>query len=248
MQGDSFYIGFSALVQLATVFSFGLLYLYKNHRSIFRSVQITFFDAFRKNSLILWLLRYPASVTKPIKPSTHGPFFCTYKARIRFCENGMKAALDFERTCDYLAVTGIVSGIYSVGWLLLVPVSFKYGENAQDIYMTLTMSAFVAECLMLMYAIYQHMTRAKSFLFSIFILLVCCTTALVMYRNGIRFPSLMDFDTFFLFSMLIVYAPIGFFVAHNILFTVLRIIIMAVILVMTLALQLILLLRRSVNY
>lgn len=59
MSENGFYTNFSAYVQIAVAFGFGLLYLYKNNRSIFKSVQSVIFDAFRKNAFFKWLLRYP---------------------------------------------------------------------------------------------------------------------------------------------------------------------------------------------
>ena len=233
MQGDSFYINFSTCVQVAVAFGFGLLYLYKNNRSIFKGIQTAMFDAFRKNALFKWLLSYPAYVSEKVKARRDGTFLNRWKGLLFTFKTVFNASLDMERTCDYLAVLGIVSGFYSIGWLLFVPWAYRYGVECQGTYMTLTMSTVVADVIMVIYALSKHITRAKAFIFSTIVMTFCCGVGMGLYHHNVCLSSPLSFDDFFVLSMAVPFSPISFFLIHLLLFVLFRLIVVVSLLLLT---------------
>lgn len=201
---------FSAFVQVAIAFDFGLLYLYKNNRSIFKGVQLRVCDSFRYNYFIGLLLSYSVNNKK-----VASGFMKKWNAVLATMKTKVKTAFDYEQTCDYLAVLGIVSGIYSFGWLLWIPWANNRSLNFPDLYMTLTMCTVVADCIMFLKAIFmKKMTRSKAFIQSTLVLLISCIGGYSLYKNGIAVISPMKFDNFFLVSMMVVYAPMVVYVGH----------------------------------
>lgn len=248
MQGDSFYTNFSAYVQAAVVFGFGLLYLYKNNRSIFKSIQSDVFDAFRKNALFKWLFRYPTYVTNKVTVRKNGTFLNSWKGLLSTSKAVFEAALDMERTCDYLAVLGIVSGFYSMGWLLLVPWTFKYGIQIEDMYMTLTVSTVVADVLMVIYVLANHITRSKLFIFSTIVLSLSCLVGLTLYNHGLYVESFLPFDDFFLASMIVPYSSVCFFIIQLLAFAIFRLIVLALTLILSILLHTVIKVRNLMRY
>ena len=222
MSENVFYTNFSAYVQIAVAFGFGLLYLYKNNRSIFKSVQSVIFDAFRKNAIFKWLLHYPAFVGGKISVRKSPIFLCVGKAYLKEQQTKFSAALDMERTCDYLAVLGIVSGFYSIGWLLLVPWSQQHLERWDELYLTLTLATIVADVIMVAYTVCMRISRAKAFIYSVIVMTLCIVTALGLYQNGVTIVYGGSFDRLFLMSMTVPFASICFFVIHTFSFIVYR--------------------------
>ena len=222
MSENGFYTNFSAYVQIAVAFGFGLLYLYKNNRSIFKSVQSVIFDAFRKNAIVKWLLRYPAFVGGKINVRKSPAFLCEGKAYLKELQTRFRAALDMERTCDYLAVLGIVSGIYSVGWLLFVPWSQQHLEHSDELYLTLTLATVVADVIMVAYTVCTRISRAKAYIYSVIVMTLCTATALGLYQNGITIVYGESFDCLFLMSMTVPFASICFFIIHTFFFILYR--------------------------
>lgn len=225
MQGDSFYLGFSAYVQVAVAFGFGLLYLYKNNRSIFKGIQTALFDAFRKNALFKWLLGYPAYVSGKVRARRDGTFLNWWKGLLSSFKTVFNASLDMERTCDYLAVLGIVSGFYSIGWLLFVPWAYRYGAELQDTYMTLTTSTVVADVIMVIYALIMHVKRAKAFIFSAIVMTLCCGVGMCLYQHSFYLLCPMSFDDFFVLSMAVPFSSVSFFLIHLQLFVLFRLVV-----------------------
>jgi hypothetical protein len=234
MSENGFYTNFSAYVQIAVAFGFGLLYLYKNNRSIFKSVQSVIFDAFRKNAIFKWFLRYPSFVEGKINVRTSPESLCEVKAYLKKLQTKFRAALDMERTCDYLAVLGIVSGIYSVGWLLFVPWSQQHLEHSDDLYLTLTLATVVTDVIMVAYTVCTRISRAKAFIYSVIVLTLCIATALALYQNGITIDYDESFDCLFLISMTVPFASICCFIVHTLFFILYRLYIL--ILALTIAL------------
>lgn len=222
MSENGFYTNFSAYVQIAVAFGFGLLYLYKNNRSIFKSVQSVIFDAFRKNAFFKWLLRYPTFVEGKINVRTSPESLCEGKAYLKELQTRFRAALDMERTCDYLAVLGVVSGIYSVGWLLFVPWSQQHLENPDDLYLTLTLATVVTDAIMVAYTVCTHISRAKAFIYSVIVMTLCIAIALGLYQNGITIDYGESFDRLFLMSMTVPFASICCFIVHTLFFILYR--------------------------
>ena len=238
MSENGFYTNFSAYVQIAVAFGFGLLYLYRNNRSIFKSVQTVIFDAFRKNAIFKWLLRYPAFVEGKINVRKSPIFLCVGKAYLKELQTRFRAALDMERTCDYLAVLGVVSGIYSVGWLLFVPWSYLYLDHSDEIYLTLTLATVVADVIMVAYTVCTRISRAKAYIYSVIVLTLCTVTALVLYQNGVMIGFGEGFDRLFLMSMTVPFASICFFIIHTFFFIVYRLYILVLALATALLLHL----------
>lgn len=237
MSENGFYTNFSAYVQIAVAFGFGLLYLYKNNRSIFKSVQSVIFDAFRKNAVIKWLLHYPAFVGGKISVQKSPVFLCKGKAHMKELQTRFRAALDMERTCDYLAVLGIVSGIYSVGWLLFVPWSQQHLEHSDELYLTLTLATIVTDVIMIAYTVCIRISRAKAFIYSVIVMSLCTVVALVLYQNGITIVYGESFDRLFLMSMAVPFASICCFIIHTFFFIIYRLFILLLVLIVALFLH-----------
>ncbi len=237
MLRESFYTNFSAYVQLAVAFGFGLLYLYKNNRSIFNSAQSVVFDAFRKNALFKWLLRYPTFIGNKVDVNNSPAILCKSKGYLQKLRNKFEAALDTERTCDYLSVLGILSGIYSVGWLIFIPWSQKYLDNAEELYLTLTLATIVADVVMVCRSMYNHLTRPKAFIFSVIVLTLCVFVSLTLYSWGWVLIYETDFDTLFLMTMAVPFAPISSFVLHLFFFMSFRLLLLSITLILSILLH-----------
>lgn len=78
--GNSYYLGFSAFVQIAVAFCFGMLFL--DRKSFFSKLQQYVFDGFRKNKVCQLVLKYAGVVTKRVKSNSFGHFFLIWRARI----------------------------------------------------------------------------------------------------------------------------------------------------------------------
>lgn len=237
MSSESFYTDFSAYVQIAVAFGFGLLYLYKNNRSIFKSVQSVVFDAFRKNAIFKWLFRYPEFVEERIDVTKSPTILCEAKGCLKKIRTKFGAALDTERTCDYLSVLGILSGFYSIFWLVFVPWSQKHLYFADELYLTLTLATVAADIIMVIYVVCKRITRAKAFIFSVIVLALCVLISLKLYSMGWVLAYHTDFDILFLMTMAVPFAPISFFVLQMICFMVFRLLLLLIALVMTLLLH-----------
>lgn len=66
MHGSTFFIAFAAFVQLSVAFDFGFLYLFKNNRSIFKSI----FDHVRKGRPFSWVMGFAGEQVKLLKPQS----------------------------------------------------------------------------------------------------------------------------------------------------------------------------------
>lgn len=236
MLDNSFYMEFSAFVQIAVAFNFGLLFLYQNNRSIFKSIQTAFCDAFRKNKFLLSLLRYPMYVADKVKVRNSGKLLCQWKGRLMQGKDIYSTAPNKVRMCDHLAALGIVSGFFSMAWLLYVPWVQKYISCAEDIYITLTVATIITDICMVFYTI-KHKTRAKTFIYSVIVMTIWYIIALILYNRGLTANCLLEFDTFFLFSMAVPFAPICFFILDLLCFAIYRLIILNLILVAALFLH-----------
>ena len=141
----------------------------------------------------------------------------------------MKAALDVERTCDYLAVLGIISGIYSLCWLLLFPYITLHAPNFPDLYITLTTCTAVACFLMLLRVIFmEKMSRTKAFILSVLFLILCCGVGCFLYKHNLRVTCPMSFKCFFMVSMMVVFSPVCVYVFHVVMSIVFRAVILVV--------------------
>lgn len=246
MVDDSFYVGFAAFIQLTVGFNFGLLYLYKNNRSIFKSIQTTVFDGFRQNALTKLFLSYPKHITEQIKPKTHGAFFCKCKASAKNSMNAISAACNYERTCDYIAATGIVSAFFGLEWLLLVPWAYKYLPDAQYVYGTCTIVVVLTTLFMLLHSITGHITRGKMFMLASISFALFHFIAFKAWPDGWKMDFCSDFDNIFLWSMFVAVAPIVYFLLHIALLIVLRMIHLVGLICGTMALDAMLRVRKLV--
>lgn len=208
MQGNVLYLGFAAIVQLSVAFDFGLLYIFKNNRFVLKSLfgelyQWSFFQNRIKNA----------------KKTINGVSVSKLSDELN-CRRGalqgevdvLSSAYPFERICDNLAMTGIVSGLYSVLWLLLVPWSFSHGTDMENLYMTFAVSTFFADIWAARYA-HKHSedkhTRTEKLVKAFWIFFTCTTVGCVMLGCNIAIPTTIDFDIFFLFSVIILpFCPI----------------------------------------
>lgn len=238
MINDSFYVGFAAFIQLTVGFNFGLMYLYQNNRSPFKSTQSLIFDGFRQNALTKWLLSYPKYVATQIKPKIHGESFAECKAWLMNNVNAISAACNYERICDYISATGIASAFYGLEWLLLVPWSFKYMEDAQRVYGTCALVAAATTVFMFIHAVSHHITRGKMFLFASIAFILFHFVAFVVWPTWLRIPFCFEFDNIFFATMFLAASPIAFFITYIIALILWRILRLAGLILATLPLHL----------
>lgn len=240
---NSYYLGFSAFVQIAVAFCFGMLYL--DGKSIFSNLQKYIFDGFRKNKICLQLLKYVGSVTRRVKSNSSHRFFLIWRARISQYKDLFNAALNSERTCSYLASTGIVSALFSLTWLLIMPTYSICDGAFERHYLTHCLSVAVASVIMLLYGIFnKSMNRVKAFLISLIILGICCGVGESMLANEICFPYSFNFRRFFPYTLALAYAPVIYYAGHIIIYIIFRSVLLVAILLMTVALHLTLSFRK----
>lgn len=244
MINDSFYVGFAAFIQLTVGFNFGLMYLYQNNRSPFKSTQSIVFDGFRQNALTKFLLRYPKYVANQISPRIHGEFFGRCKAWQINNVNTISAACNYEKMCDYIAATGVASAFYGLEWLLLVPWSFKYMEDAQEVYGTCAFVAIATTIFMFVHAVSHHITRGKMFLFAIIAFVLSHFIAFVLWPEWLRIPFCFEFDNIFLMTMILAASPIAFFMMYIMVLILWRVLRLTGLVLATVPLQLLLKLKR----
>lgn len=182
----------------------------------------TVFDGFRQNALTMLLLDYPKYVIKRISPMTYGAFFCKYKALAKNNINSISAACNYERTCDYIAATGIASALFGLEWLLLIPWAYKYLSDAQYIYGTCTIVAIVTTLFMLLHSIAGHITRGKMFLLAMIAFVLFHLIAFKAWPDHWRMDFYCDFDNIFLWSMLVAVSPVVYFLLYIALLIALR--------------------------
>lgn len=243
MINDSFYIGFAAFIQLTVGFNFGLMYLYQNNRSPFKSTQSLIFDGFRQNALTKFLLSYPKYVAGKIKPQKHGEFFAVRKAWLINNVNAISAACNYEKMCDYIAATGVASAFYGLEWLLLVPWSFKYMDDAQEVYGTCAFVAIATTMFMFVHAVSHHITRGKMFLFAAIAFVLFHFTAFVLWPEWLRIPFCFEFDNIFFMTMILAASPIAFFMMYIMVLILWRLIRLVYLVLATMPLHLLLKLK-----
>lgn len=241
---NSYYLGFSAFVQIAVAFCFGMLFL--DRKSFFSKLQQCVFDAFRNNKVCLLILRYAGEVTKKVKSNRHNRCFLIWRARINQFKDLFNAALNSERTCNYLASTGIVSALFSLTWLLILPTCTICDEAFESHYLTHCLYILVASIIMLLYGIYNtSMNRVKAFLISLIILGICCSVGECMYVNEICFSCSINLQRFFPYTLALCYTPIIYYMGHIIIYVLFRSLLLTIILVMALALHTALFFRKA---
>lgn len=240
---NSYYLGFSAFVQIAVAFCFGMLYL--DRKSIFSNLQKYIFDGFRKNKICLQPLKYVGNVTRRVKNNSFHRFFLIWRARINQYKDLFNAALNSERTCSYLASTGIVSALFSLTWLLIMPTYTICDGVFEDHYLTHCLSVAVAFVIMLLYGIFNRsMNRIKAFLLSLIILGICCVVGECMFAGGICFSYSINFKPFFPYTLVLAYAPVVYYTGHIIIYILFRSLLLWFILLMAMALHLVLSFRK----
>ena len=233
---DPYYLGFSALIQLAVAFGFGLLYLTRRKRSIFNDVLATVSGLMRNNRLWVLVLSYPKYVYRnmPIRKlsSAQKKWRAFLVACVEVCESSFNA----EISCRYLSAVGSLSAIYSMWWLLFVPLATKYVPEAENIYMTIALCTFIVQLIMLLYAIFAKLTEVKAFVISMIYLMIFSLTGLWLLGNGFYIASPLSFDEFFLRSLAVPYMPVIMYCGHILLSMITR----SVVLIMSLLLATIL--------
>lgn len=110
MQDSSFYITFTAFVQISIAFDFGFLYLFKNNRSIFKSI----FDHVRKGMPFSWVMGFATEQVKLVKPKAVPEELNQLRGRVAKQKDELMSPTNHEYMCDYMAVTGVVSGLYGM--------------------------------------------------------------------------------------------------------------------------------------
>ena len=217
MQENSFYIAFAAFVQICVAFDFGFLYLFKNNRSIFKSV----FDHIRKGAPFSWVMGFATEQVKLVKPRSVSEEVNQLCGRVAKKKDKLMSPANHEYMCDYMAVTGVVSGLYGMLWLLFVPWSYCHLDNAEDLYLTATASTMVSEILMVVSFFYRkakgkcmQLTRADMVLRSIFGLMFCCLVGFLLMKMNWVIETRVSFHGLFLLSMAVTLGPVCFYFLH----------------------------------
>lgn len=154
--------------------------------------------------------------------------------------------MNSERTCNYLAATGIVSALFSLTWLLIMPTYTISDEAFEGHYLTHCLSVAIASFIMLLYGIYNKlMNWVKAFLISLFILAICCGIGEYMFAHDICFQCTLNFRHFFPYTLALSYTPIIYYVGHIAIYIIFRSLLLTIILVMTLALHTALFFRKA---
>ena len=217
MHGSSFFIGFATIVGFAVVFDFGLLYLFKNNRSMFKSL----FDHIRKGRPFSWIGGFAEIQVARVKSANENESLMQYRGLVQKRINDFKSPEDYEYMCDYLAMTGIISGLYCVLWLLIVPWSVEYGNAVENLYLTLSTSTLVAIIIVLIDVFCtkdnknkKKPTRTAFFLYSTVIYIICCFVGWLMLHLGFVFTIGWPFHKLFLLSLLLSFSPICVYFVH----------------------------------
>lgn len=232
MYGNSFFAAFAAFVQVSVVFDFGLLLVFKNNRSIFKSI----FDHVRKGIPFSWVMGFATEqVGRVKKPRTVPESVNQLRADVSNKKNDLMSPANYEYMCDYMAVTGVVSGLYAMLWLVLVPWSYSHVEQSESLYLTLSACTVVAELIMVANIFARErrkrkneekgqegkkkakvlqMTRAAMVLHSAGIYTISCAIGLLLLYLNLTVEATLPFHQLFLFSLAIAYGPVCFYVLH----------------------------------
>lgn len=217
MHDSSFFVAFAAFVQLSVAFDFGFLYLFKNNRSIYKSI----FDHVRKGRPFSWVMGFASDQVKSLNPRSVPETVNQLRGRVSKRKDELMSPADHEYMCDYMAVTGVVSGLYGLLWLLLVPWSFGHLSSANDLYLTLSACTVIAE-LILVFHLFPRKKRGKSAqktraamaLHSVWVFVGCCLTGLLMLVNGWVIGYSTPFHSLFLLSLAVTISPVLFYLIH----------------------------------
>lgn len=222
---NSYYIGFSALIQMAVAFGFGLLYLTRNKRSIFNDVLKTVSGLIRRNVFFTFFLKYPRYVYRSKFPKRSFPWQKRCRgllvAFVEVCDSSLSA----EVSCRYLSVIGPISAIYSLWWLLFVPMT-EHLVSSEDIYLTVSMCTFIVQVIMLLYVIFGNQGGVKLFVISFIYLIGICSLGLLLLSKGYYIPAWLSFDSLFLRSLTIAFMPVIFYCGHLLLGILIRLVVM----------------------
>lgn len=217
MHDSSFFIAFAAFVQLSVAFDFGFLYLFKNNRSIFKNI----FDHVRKGRPFSWVMGFASDQVKLLKPKSVSEEVNQLRGRVSKRKDELMSPANHEYMCDYMAATGVVSGFYSLLWLLLVPWSYSHLSNPNDLYLTLSACTVIAELILVFHIFYRkrrgkdtQKTRAAMVLHSTWVFVGCCLAGLLMLVKGWTVGTSIPFHTLFLFSLAVTISPVLFYLIH----------------------------------
>lgn len=217
MHDSSFFIAFAAFVQLSVAFDFGFLYLFKNNRSIFKSI----FDHVRKGRPFSWVMGFASEQVKLLKPKSVPKEVNQLRGRVSKRKDELMSPANHEYMCDYMVATGVVAGSYSLLWLLLVPCSYRHLSNPSDLYLTLSACTVIAELILVFHIFYRkrrgkgtQKTRAAMVLHSTVVFAGCCLVGLLMLVKGWTIGSSIPFDTLFLLSLAVTISPVLFYSFH----------------------------------
>lgn len=217
MHDSTFFIAFAAFVQISVAFDFGFLYLFKNNRSIFKSI----FDHIRKGRPFSWVIGFASEQVSLLKPQLVSEEVNRLRGKVSKRKDELMSPANHEYMCDYLAVTGVASGLYSLLWLLLVPWSYGHLSNPNDLYLTLLVSTVIAEFILVFHVFYRkkrnkgtQKTRAAMVLHSTMLFVCCCLVGCLMLANEWVVESCIPFHTLFLVSMSVTISPVCFYLIH----------------------------------
>jgi len=206
MQENVLYISFAALVQISVAFDFGLLYIFKNNRFILKSI----LGELNKWSFFQKCIRIAKDTIRGASVNDLSESLNLRRGRLQKSVDIFSSTYQYERVCDNLAMTGVVSGLFSVLWLIFIPWSISHGTHMEDVYMTSSVCTFISivwvTSLAYRYRKKDH-TRAKILLIAFGSFVLCLVVGLVMLRCNIAVNTSMDFDMFFLISVIVL--PFG---------------------------------------
>lgn len=217
MHGSTFFIAFAAFVQLSVAFDFGFLYLFKNNRSIFKSI----FDHVRKGRPFSWVMGFAGEQVKLLKPQSVTEEVNQLRGKVSKRKDELMSPANHEYMCDYMAATGVVSGLYSLLWLLLVPWSYSHLSAPNDLYLTLSVCTVIAELILVFHIFYRkkrgkgtQKTRAAMVLHSTLVFVCCCLAGFLMLAQGWTIGCSIPFHTLFMLSLAVTISPVLFYFIH----------------------------------
>ena len=234
---DTYYIGFSAFVQLAVGLCVGMLYIdaKMDQDSQFTKFQKDLFDGFKENSLCSYFIESSKKVTERITTDSK-IFLKQWKALNITAEDILKAELSTEKTCLYLTITSFVSILFSISWLFIVPECIE-----KDSYLTFCCATTAASFISLIYSyLFKGMKRAKALIYSVLIMILCNGIAFLLLSSGIHITLPWNFDTIFLLSVWLSYAPFIYYTSHIVICIIYRSVILLFLATSTLLIKLIL--------
>lgn len=221
---DAYYLGFSAFIQLAAGFCLAVIYINRNDdsNSLFAKVYKLVITAITENYFLKFLLHETKDINIHRKPLLYKIKALTIDFRNRF-----EAAVNISYICLVMTVSGIVSALFSIAWLYIIPFAAKCDDYIGNLYLTLCFSTLLASLVIVAYAIlYNNMDRVKALILSVIFTLLFNFAGYWCLQKNIVITTDTDFNVLFNLSLIISYLPFVYYVFFILLNISLKIIIL----------------------